>query len=146
MTKSNKIIGGIIPIWVIWLVAIGAIGGIIWAIFFRVPKYAKDTKVEDTDGDGKPDDFNPQIWTDKLSKDLIGLTYWAHDYDLHTEILSMSNGRIHAIYDDWAKRISPTIDGESLPAAIADESSLWDSGFASYQDLWAKRFEQLKLV
>ena len=132
--------------WVIWVVAIGAVAGVVWAIFFRAPKYAKDTKVEDTDGDGKPDDFNPQTYTDRLKNDLIGVAYLPHDHALHAEILAMSNGRIHAIYDDWAVRIAPKNKGESLPAAIADESGFWDGNFAFYQGLWAKRFRDLNLV
>lgn len=145
-STSNKLIWGFVPLWFIQLAVVGIVGFLVYYFFFRVPKYGKDVKVEDTDGDGKPDDFNATPFTDRLKADLIGLAVTPHDIALHSEVLAMSDGRLHAIYDDWKNRIAPTISGESLPKAIADESSLWDGNFSQYQDMYKSRFQKLNLV
>ncbi len=152
-TKS-KLIGGIIPIWFVWVLGIGIVGTIIWAAFIRVPKYGKKVKVEDNDGDGKPDDFDPTSHTDRLKSDLIGLNATGHDDALHSEVLNLSNGKIEAIYADWQRRVAPTLGGympgsgttgDSLAKTIADETAIWGTSFSSFQQTYKQKFDSLNL-
>lgn len=150
-TKTKtKIIGGIIPVWFVWLAGLGITFAIIWYFFLRKPDNSKVTKVEDEDGDGKPDNFDPGPYTEKLKADLIGPST-GHDNALHTEILAMSDGRIKSIYDDWNRRIKGTGGGiitspiDSLPKTIADEYGWTDPDFSVVQPIYQQRFQKLNL-
>jgi len=142
---SSKLIWGFIPLWFIQLAVVGIVGFLVYYLFIRVPKEGKTVKVEDENGDGKPDLFNPTYYTNALEADLIGLNISGHDTALHTEILAMSDGKIEAICEDWNKRIAPKMKGESLPKAIADEIGVPFSDFATLKELYANKFKKLSL-
>lgn len=144
----SKLLWGV-PLW-IWVAVGVCVAGIVLYFALRKPDYSKETKVEDADGDGKPDNFDPGPYTDRLKADLDGISM-GHDIPLHLEVLGLSNGRLHAIYDDWNRRVKGTGGGfftndwDTLPKAIADEYSEIFSSWGDIKQKYQKRFDELGL-
>lgn len=147
-TAQTNTIGGV-PKWLVILGVASLLFAAIWYFFIRKPDFSKVSKVEDEDGDGKPDNFNPGPFTDKLKADIVGLAYGGHNTDLHREILAMSDGRLAAIAADWDRRYKGTGGGwftdaiESLPKTIEGE---YGYEMIALKPLYKARFTKLNLV
>ena len=116
---------------------------IVYIIVSQITKVAQVNSPAPVPTGGGCDDYDPKSLTDALHED-ITCSLCFRDKSLYTTLLGLADCQLRKVYNYWNANYYSDVK-ESLPVAIAKESSAFDSQFGYQQAAIKAKFATLNL-
>ena len=116
---------------------------IVYIIVSQITKVAQVNGPAPVPTGGGCDDYDPKALTDAIYKD-VSCNFCLRDKQLYTTLLGLADCQLRKVYNYWNATYYNE-NNQSLPVAIADESSWLDSQFGFQQDAIKAKFQTLNL-